>query len=134
MSRARGRTADSPAKRLLRRVLLGAAAVAVIAFAVEGGEYGTSDIYVQKGRKARLRAEVDGLRADIESLRVEVKSVSTDNSRLERIARERFGMVKGDKELLYWTTRDNDASGNRLPVTARDSIVARDTSGVRPRG
>ena len=102
--------------RLLRRTAWGAGALTMLAFAVEGGEYGTTDVLSQKGRRERLRAEVASLRADVESLRVELKLVSTDNVRLERIAREQFGMVKGDKEVIYWTRRTSD------------SAVVRDTS------
>jgi cell division protein FtsB len=108
MPPARGRT-DTPAKRLLRRTLMVTGALGAVAFAIEGGEFGTSDVVRQQGRKERLQAEVEALRVEVESLRAEVRSVSTDNGRLERIAREQFGMVKGDKEVLYWTVRGRDA-------------------------
>ena len=82
----------------------------------------------RRDRRDRLRAEVAGLQAEIDSLRSDKKILTTDNKRLEHIAREEFGMVKGEKEILYWTTRDNDASGNRV---LRDSSgatgVSRDT-------
>ena len=106
MARAGSRTADTPAKRLLRRALWGTAAVGAAWFAFEGGEFGTSDIYAQNARRARLKAEVDSLTAMVDSLNAELKSMTTDNARLERIARERFGMVKGTKEVLYRVSRD----------------------------
>ena len=90
---------------MLRRGLMIAVALAAVAFAIEGGEFGTSDVVRQQGRKERLQAEVEAMRVEVESLRAEVRSVSTDDARLERIAREQFGMVKGDKEVLYWTAR-----------------------------
>ena len=99
------KTADSAAQRLLRRALWTVGALAVLAFAVEGGEYGTTDMWSQRGRRDRLRAEIASMRAEVDSLMAEVKSVKTDDARLERIAREEYGMVKGDKEVLYWTTR-----------------------------
>ncbi len=104
MTRAR-KTADSTAQRLLRRALWIVGALAVLFFAVEGGEYGTTDVWSQRGRRDRLRAEIAAMRAEVDSLGAEVKSVKTDNARLERIAREEYGMVKGDKEVLYWTAR-----------------------------
>jgi cell division protein FtsB len=119
---------------MMRRALWAAAAVGAIAFAIEGGEFGTSDIYSQKARRARMRAEVDSLQATVDSLRAELKSINTDEVRLERIARERYGMVKGSKEVLYRVSRSGDGSADRATATARDSVVASDTSRARPRG
>ena len=74
----------------------------VLLFALEGGEYGTRDLWSQKARKARLDADVAALRLEVDSLRAELKALRTDDARLERVAREQWGMVKGNKELLYW--------------------------------
>jgi cell division protein FtsB len=133
MSPARAGRADTPAKRLLRRTLMVAIALGAVAFAIEGGEFGTTDVVLQSGRRQRLQAEVDGLRAEVESLKAEVKSVNTDDARLERIAREQFGMVKGDKEVLYWTAR---GSSTPAPSTTSgaDTTRGKDTSQSRQRG
>ena len=125
MPPARTSRADTPGKRLLRRVIWGAVLLSAVAFAIEGGEYGTFDVLMQKGRKERLQVEVEAMRVEVESLRAEVKTVNTDDARLERIARERFGMVKGDKEVLYWTARRSDSASsvNRSPgAGARDTL------------
>ena len=111
-----------------------AGAVGVAWFAVEGGEYGTLDIYAQRAKRVRLRADVAALHAEIDSLKAELRSVTTDDKRLERIAREQFGMVKGSKEILYWTTRGTDASGNTVAPSMRDSTEGKDTLRVVPRG
>ena len=88
---ARARLAD---RFSLKRSLLVLAALGVAYFAVEGGEYGTSDLVRQRLRRQRLQAEIDSL----ERYR---KQVLTDPVLQERIAREQFGMVRGDKELVY---------------------------------
>jgi cell division protein FtsB len=80
------------------RVLLIAAG---LVFAVEGGEYGTSDLLKQRTRERRLRAEIDSLSRVIDSLGRYKRRVETDPKLQERIAREEFGMVRGNKELLY---------------------------------
>jgi cell division protein FtsB len=41
------------------------------------------------------------LAEDVDSLRAELKAVTSDPVRLERMAREEWGMVRGEKELLY---------------------------------
>jgi cell division protein FtsB len=48
-----------------------------------------------------VRAQIDTLTHEVDSLSRVKKSILTDPAVQERIAREEFGMVKGDKELLY---------------------------------
>ena len=86
---------------MIRRIVFWAVVVVALVYAVQGGEWGTDDILAQRKRAARLRAEIDSLKHDIDSLGKVKKSILTDASVQERIAREEFGMVKGDKELLY---------------------------------
>ena len=92
---------NKPGRVLLRRLGFGVGGVAVLWFAIEGGEYGTRDLWSQSGRKAKLDAQVEQLKNDVDSLQRELQSLRADDARLERVARENFGMVKGDKELLY---------------------------------
>ncbi|MHB0948721.1 MAG: FtsB family cell division protein [Gemmatimonadaceae bacterium] len=75
--------------------------VGALSFAVEGGEYGTSDLIRQRRTERRLRTEIDSLTRLTDSLRRYEKRLLTDPELQERIAREEFGMVRGDKELLY---------------------------------
>ena len=88
--------------KLGRKILIGVAAVVVIVFAIEGGEWGTFDLLSQRGRKARLEAEVDSLERAVDSLTKYKRRLETDPVLQERIAREVHGMVRGDKEILYW--------------------------------
>ena len=86
---------------LMKRVAWGAGALAVLVYTIEGGEYGTSDLLTQRDRKAALAQSVKDLELDVDSLRAELKAVTNDPVRLERMAREEWGMVRGEKELLY---------------------------------
>jgi cell division protein FtsB len=96
------RTSTKPGRVLLRRLAFIGGGVLALIFTIEGGEYGTRDLWSQKGRKARLDAEVASLEQEVDSLRAELKALKTDDVRLEHLAREKYGMVKGSKELLYW--------------------------------
>ena len=100
-SKGAGGAAGAGARRAVVRLVQVAIAVAAIAFAVEGGEYGTSDLIRQRRTERRLRSEIDSLTRLTDSLRRYEKQVLTDPKLQERIAREEFGMVRGDKELLY---------------------------------
>ena len=113
---------QKPGRILLRRLALTGGVAAAVFFTIEGGEYGTRDLWSQKGRKAQLDAEVAQLKLDVDSLRKELKAFRTDDARLERLAREKYGMVKGGKELLYWV-----GSGTKPATDTTRAAV--DTSG-----
>ena len=88
-------------KQIIGRVVVGCFALAVVAFAVQGGEYGTTDLLRQRRQLNRERVIVDSLAKAVERLKLRKKAVESDPATQERIAREEFGMVKGDKEILY---------------------------------
>ena len=110
---------------LLRRLAWGGGALAALFFTIEGGEYGTRDLWTQKGRKARLDADVAQLKLDVDSLRRELKAFKTDDVWLEHLAREQWGMVKGGKEVLYWV-------GTGPKQASDTSAAVADTGEKRP--
>jgi cell division protein FtsB len=88
-------------KQKIGRLVIAAGVVAALAFAVQGGEYGTTDLWRQKQRRARLMKTNDSLVRVVDSLRRYKRRLETDPALQERIAREEFGLVRGNKELLY---------------------------------
>ena len=107
---ARCMASDSP--RLGRRILLLAAIAAALVFAIEGGEYSTLDLIRQRRDKARLTRSIDSLRHVVDSLNKYADLVQHDPATQERIAREVFGMIRGDKEILYrFTDRPDSTRG-----------------------
>jgi cell division protein FtsB len=95
------------------RAVLVLAAIGVVVFAIEGGEWGTIDLIRQTSRLARVRREVDSLSHEVDSLKKYKQAVLTDPVMQEKIAREEFGMVKGNKEILYRYTEPE--AGRRKP-------------------
>ena len=83
------------------RVILWIAIVGAVVFAIQGGEYSTLDLWRQRQFKQRLQVETDSLARQVDSLKREAELIRTDRATQERIAREQFGMVRGDKEILY---------------------------------
>jgi cell division protein FtsB len=84
----------------LTRVLLPALLGLALYYALFGGEY---SLFEARGTEARIQeeaAELDRLREEIDSLGARADSLETDSAALERIARERFGMIR-DGEVLY---------------------------------
>ncbi|AHG90549.1 Septum formation initiator [Gemmatirosa kalamazoonensis] len=86
---------------MIRKLLIGAIVLGVVVYALQGGEYGTTDLLRQRARKKSLLAGIDSLQRQVDSLGALQKRLETDPALQERIAREEFGMVRGEKELLY---------------------------------
>jgi cell division protein FtsB len=86
---------------MLKRLLVIAAVIVVLVFAVQGGEYGTSDLLRQRARRQALIARLDTLQRQVDSLTRRKLALQSDAALQERIAREEFGMVRGQKEILY---------------------------------
>jgi cell division protein FtsB len=86
---------------LLKRALWLVIAGIAVAFAVEGGEFGTTDLLRNRRDMRRLEQSTDSVKRVLAALKAYKDSVEKDPSVQERIAREQFGMVRGDKELMY---------------------------------
>ncbi len=86
---------------LVKRIVAGMVILAALVFAVQGGEFGTFDLMRQRRTKAKLDHSIDSLQRVVDSLKRYKDLVERDPATQERIAREVFGMVRGDKELLY---------------------------------
>ena len=84
-----------------KRAVLIVGIVLAVLWALQGGEYGTTDLFRQRARRAALKADVDSLERHVDSLRAYKRALQTDPAVQERIAREEFGMVRGERELLY---------------------------------
>ena len=94
----------------MKRLAVALILLAALVFAIQGGEYGTSDLLTLRERRARLVRRIDSLEKAVDSLERYRRAVATDPRVQERIAREEFGMVRGDKELLYRFAQPRDST------------------------
>jgi cell division protein FtsB len=80
------------------------AALAALLFAlyvgIQGGEYGTTDLLALRRQEAAEQTQVIRLREVVDSLTLEANAIEHDLRAQERVARERFGMIRRG-ELLY---------------------------------
>jgi cell division protein FtsB len=83
-----------------KRALATVAVVGGLAFGFAGGEYGTVDWWQLKRDLAAERAALDSLRAETDSLERELRLLERDPATQERVAREKFGMIRPG-ELLF---------------------------------
>lgn len=86
---------------MLKKIVWILVVAAALAFALQGGEYSSVDLYRQYMHKRMLKRSVDSLQKMVDSLQAYSRLVQTDSATQERIAREEFGMIRGNKEILY---------------------------------
>ena len=86
---------------MTRRFLFVAAVLAALYFAIEGGQWGTWDLWTQRRQRSALERAHDSLQRKVDSLRRYRTQLDTDRALQEKLARENLGMVRGDKELVY---------------------------------
>jgi cell division protein FtsB len=77
-----------------------AAVILALYFGLQGGEYATTDLLALRRQEAGERTQVLRLRQVVDSLEREATAVEHDLRTQERVARERFGMIRRG-ELLY---------------------------------
>jgi cell division protein FtsB len=94
------------------RLLRIAVGLGVVLFAIQGGEYSTLDLIRQHAYTRHLAAQLVDLQHQVDSLRALAHSIETDPVTQERIAREEFGMVRGN-EILYRFAPRQAASGQK---------------------
>ncbi len=83
-------------KKLVLPLIVSAAAY----YAVFGGEYFMRSLTSTRDQIEQERSALERLRVDADSLAAWVDSLENDPETLERLARERYGMIR-DGEILY---------------------------------
>ena len=100
---------------MIRRLLALVIGLIVLYFAIEGGQWGTYDLWTQRREKLDLERANASLARKVDSLRQYRAQLDTDRALQERLARENLGMVRGDKELLYWLGPPDSTKGVKKP-------------------
>jgi len=80
-------------------------------FAFQGGEYGTLDLLQIRRQEAEERADVLRLRQLVDSLTRAAVAIELDPLVQERVARERFGMIKKGEFLYRLVPAGDSVSG-----------------------
>jgi cell division protein FtsB len=83
-----------------RRLLAGGVLALAGYYALWGGEYSAFHLLRLKRERREADARLVQTRAQVDSLRTLAGKLERDDAEVERIARERFGMIR-DGELLY---------------------------------
>ena len=83
-----------------RRLLAGGVLAFAGYMALWGGEYSAFHLHRLKRERGEADARLAQTRAQVDSLKALAGKLERDDAEVERIARERFGMIR-DGELLY---------------------------------
>jgi len=102
-------------------------------FAFFGGEYSWLDLRrLARERQAQERA-VQATRQEVKVLRARADSLARDSLALERLAREKYGLIR-DGERLYRFADGATEPAVDTPAPAGASAAPRDSTGARGDG
>jgi cell division protein FtsB len=96
-------------KRLVLPTLLGLA----VYYALFGGEYSLWELRKAGREIETMEQQLSLLKAEVDSLRARADSLENDSATLERIARERFGMIR-EGEVLYHFAEPMDSAADTI--------------------
>ena len=86
-------------RRFSELLIVGALLLAAY-FAIFGGEYSIFELKKLEGLELARAAELAKTKVEIDSLRQVAERLRTDAEAIERVARERYGMIR-EGEILY---------------------------------
>jgi cell division protein FtsB len=99
------------ARRWTVRAIWSAVAVGAVVFAVNGGEFSVLDMRRRRAEAAELEAKLAAARVTLDSLRAFRDSVKRHPLVIERIGREQYGLVRSDREVVYWAPAADSSAG-----------------------
>ena len=95
-----------------RRWLVVGVLILAALFALQGGEYTTSDLLRLKRQLQEERDAIDQLKVDVDSLGKLATAVEHDPRTQEKLARDQFGMIRAG-EHLYRIVPAGDSGSDR---------------------
>ena len=63
---------------MIKRLVIGAIVLGVVVYALQGGEYGTTDLMRQRAKRKSVLADIDTLQRQVDSLGRLKKRLETD--------------------------------------------------------
>ena len=91
-------------KRLILPALIGLS----VYFALFGGEYSVFEVSRVRAENLELEQRLTELKRANDSLRTWAEALETDSATIERLARERYGMIRAG-EVLYRIAAPSDS-------------------------
>jgi cell division protein FtsB len=99
----------------LKRLVVPAVFGLALYFALFGGEYSLLELRAIRAGAREDAAKLDDLKSRIDSLSAWADSLESDSVALERLARERYGMIR-DGEVLYRFADPDSTVADSVPA------------------
>jgi cell division protein FtsB len=97
----------------VRRLILPALLGLAVYYAVFGGEYSLWELHRARQEIDTQKSELAVLQQEIDSLRAWADSLQNDSATIERLAREKFGMIR-EGEILYRFSEPPDSAADTI--------------------
>lgn len=91
---------------MIRRALAAVAVLGTAYFFFFGGDYTFLDLWRLGREQARATAELEAVREEVRLLEARADSMATDSAALERLARERYGLIREGERLYRFAEPD----------------------------
>lgn len=98
----------------MKRFILPALIGLSVYFALFGGEYSVFEVRRVRAERLELEEKLVALEQTNECLRAWAEALQSDSATIERLARERYGMIRTG-EVLYRITDPADSVQSRVP-------------------
>ena len=98
---------------MIRKALAALVVCGAIYFLAFGGDYTFLDLWRLDREHEEEVAELEALRAEVAELRQRADSLATDSAALERVARERYGLIREGERLYRFVEPDSAGDGER---------------------
>ena len=93
-----------------RHLLAAAVLAAALYYAAFGGEYSAFDLLRLKRDRRDAEARLARTRREVDSLKAQSLKLERDPATIERVARERFGMIREGETLYRFVPVDSAAT------------------------
>jgi len=86
---------------VLRHIIIGLLIILVMFFILLFSNYGLLKRYKLQNEKDDLKSEIENLNYIHDSLLIKIEESKTDTFEIERIAREKYGLVKPNEKIFF---------------------------------
>ena len=92
---------------MIRKAFVGVVVLGTAYFFFFGGDYTFLDLWRLEKEQVRAAAELEAVRAEVTALEAQADSLATDSAALERLARERYGLIREGERLYRFAEPDS---------------------------
>ncbi len=105
----------------LRWILAAVFVTGAAYYALFGGDYGYFEVRRLEKERAAEQSRLQELRQELKQLRSRTDSLQHDSATLERLAREKYGLIRKGERLYRFVDSAQDSTAQRTPGSLKGS-------------